>query len=116
MFRIEEIITRDAKQYQVAGGHTICIAQVEVVGKGLHERKPELLEALRRERERQDFLIYALMITDVMSKGSELLFAGDGPVVARAFDAKPHDSVIELPGVMSRKKQVAPKLLEAMAH
>ncbi len=30
----EELVTRDAKQYQVQSGNTICIAQVEVVGEG----------------------------------------------------------------------------------
>ena len=48
----EEIVTRDAKPYQVSGGQKICIAQIEVVGKGLLERRDELLEALRSERER----------------------------------------------------------------
>ena len=41
----EEIITRDAKQYQGASGHKICIAQIEVVGNALLERSDELLEA-----------------------------------------------------------------------
>jgi inorganic pyrophosphatase/exopolyphosphatase len=31
--------------------------------------------------------------------------------VARTFGVSPQDSTIELPGVMSRKKQVAPRLL-----
>jgi inorganic pyrophosphatase/exopolyphosphatase len=34
--------------------------------------------------------------------------------VARSFGAQPSDSVIELPGVMSRKKEVAPKLMTAL--
>ena len=46
-------------------------------------------------------------------KGTELLVAGDTVAVARCFGADPHDSTIDLPGVMSRKKQVAPKLLTA---
>ncbi len=40
----DEIITRDAKEYEVQGGQTICIAQVEVIGSGLLERKDELLD------------------------------------------------------------------------
>ena len=48
----EEIISRDAKRYQSSSGHTICIAQVEVVGKGLLDRKEELLDAMR-ERARE---------------------------------------------------------------
>jgi manganese-dependent inorganic pyrophosphatase len=110
----EEIVTRDAKRYQVRGGHEICIAQIEVVGKGLLERKEQLLEAMQRERENKDIHLYALMITDVLSKGTDLLVAGDTAAVARAFGALPQDSTIALPGVMSRKKEVAPKLLATL--
>jgi manganese-dependent inorganic pyrophosphatase len=110
----DEIITRDAKRYQVTGGNTICIAQIEVVGKALLERKAELLQALESERERRGFHLYALMITDVLSKGTDMLVAGDTLAVARSFGTSPHDSTIELPGVMSRKKEVAPKLLATL--
>jgi manganese-dependent inorganic pyrophosphatase len=110
----EEIIGRDAKRYQVQGGQMICIAQVEVVGDALLARKDELLAAMRKERQDKDFHMYALMVTDVLSKGTELLVAGDTASVARAFGVQAQDSVIELPGVMSRKKQVAPKLLAVL--
>ncbi len=110
----EEIITRDAKEYHVRGGHTICIAQIEVVGKGLLERKSELLEAMRRERQNKGFQLYALMITDILTKSTDLLVAGDTASVARTFGVRPEDSMIELPGVMSRKKEVAPKLLATL--
>ncbi len=49
------------------------------------------------------------MVTDVLDKGTELLVAGDTPPSRRAFGVEPQDSAIELPGVMSRKKQVAPE-------
>jgi manganese-dependent inorganic pyrophosphatase len=107
----DDIITRDAKRYLIGGGHTISIAQVEVVGKALLERKPELLEALSRAREREGLHVYALMVTDVLSKGTDLLVAGEADAVARALGGEAHDGEIALPGVMSRKKQVAPKLL-----
>ncbi len=109
-----EIISRDAKQYQVRGDQTICIAQIEVVGTGLLERSSELLEAMSAERERRDFHLYALMITDVLEKGTHLLAAGDSKGVGRCFGQDSADSTIELPGVMSRKKEVAPKLLAAL--
>jgi manganese-dependent inorganic pyrophosphatase len=110
----EEIVTRDAKRYQVRGGQEICIAQVEVVGDALMERKDELLEALRREREDRELSLYALMVTDVMDKATDMLVAGDVAAVARSFGVEQSDSVIELPGVMSRKKEVAPKLMTAL--
>jgi manganese-dependent inorganic pyrophosphatase len=110
----QEIVTRDAKLYQVRGGQEICIAQVEVVGTGLLERKGELLEALGRERENRELALYALMVTDVLNKGTEMLVAGDVAAVARSFGVDQTDSTIELPGVMSRKKEVAPKLMTAL--
>ena len=110
----EEIVSRDAKRYQVSGAQEICIAQVEVVGRGLLGRRDELIEALRAQREGNDLQLYALMVTDVMDKNTELLVAGDVQSVARAFGVAAHDGSIELPGVMSRKKEVAPKLLAAL--
>jgi manganese-dependent inorganic pyrophosphatase len=110
----EEIVTRDAKRYQVRGGQEICIAQVEVVGDSLLERKDELLAAIRHEREDRELALYALMVTDVIDKGTEMLVAGDVAAVARSFGVEPADSTIDLPGVMSRKKEVAPKLMTAL--
>ena len=110
----EEIISRDAKQYHVSSGHQICIAQVEVVGKSILDRSEELVQAMRKARENRELQLYALMVTDVLTKGTDLLVDGDVAGVARAFGLTAHDSQIELPGVMSRKKEVAPKLLAAM--
>ena len=107
----EAIIKRDAKRYQLHGDQTIAIAQIEVVGKGLLERKDELLTAMRREREDKELHLYALMVTDVLSKGTDMIVAGDAAAVARSFGTTAHNDVIELPGVMSRKKEVAPKLM-----
>jgi manganese-dependent inorganic pyrophosphatase len=110
----EEIISRDAKQYHASSGHQICIAQIEVVGNALLDRSDELVAAMRKARESRDLQVYALMVTDVLTKGTDLLVAGDVNGVARAFGIPAHDGQIELPGVMSRKKEVAPKLLAAM--
>jgi manganese-dependent inorganic pyrophosphatase len=53
------------------------------------------------------------MVTDILDKDSELLVAGPADVVERAFGQSMDDRTLHLPGVMSRKKQVAPKLLGA---
>jgi manganese-dependent inorganic pyrophosphatase len=58
--------------------------------------------------------LYALMITDVIAKATTMLVAGDVGTVARSFGVDASDSTIELPGVMSRKKEVAPKLMTAL--
>ena len=108
-----EIVTRDVKDYE-AGGKTLSIAQIETVGATLLDRVDELRDALEAERERDDRRLYALMVTDIMAKGTRLLAAGDLSLVERAFDARIEDGGLDLPGVMSRKKQVAPKLLAAV--
>ena len=109
----EEIIARDAKEYEAAGGQTIRIAQVETVGRSLLGRKDELLAALDAERERRGYAVFGLMVTDIVTKGTELLASGDRGTLERAFEQPAEDGLVRLPGVMSRKKQVAPKLLAA---
>ena len=110
----EEIVSRDAKRTRSAAASTICIAQVEVVGKGLLERKDELLEAMQRERENRELHLYALMVTDVLNKGPSCSSPATTAAVARSFGVAADDSTIELPGVMSRKKEVAPKLMASL--
>jgi manganese-dependent inorganic pyrophosphatase len=112
----EEILARDVKEYEVGRGRSISIAQIETVGDALLERRDELLAALRARREREGQLLSALMVTDILAKGSELLVAGDVGVLERAFGNRQVDGVVDLPGVMSRKKQVAPRLLTAASR
>ncbi len=112
----EQIITRDLKEYDAGGGRTMSIAQIETVGSALAQREDELLEALRWQREKRDYALSALMVTDILAEATDLLSAGDTGVVARAFDVPASEGPINLPGVMSRKKQVAPKLLAAVAE
>jgi manganese-dependent inorganic pyrophosphatase len=111
----EDIVSRDAKEYDAGGGQTLRIAQVETVGETLRERTDELVRALDAVREREGHAVVALMVTDIMSKGTQLYSSGDRGALERAFGNGGGDGVVELPGVMSRKKQVAPKLLTAVA-
>ena len=111
----DEIVRRDTKEYGVGAGETIAIAAIEVVGKGVLERSQELSEALERMRESGGYTLAALMVTDILSKGTDLLVAGDVGPVERAFGKQVENGSLPLPSVMSRKKQVAPKLLEAFS-
>jgi manganese-dependent inorganic pyrophosphatase len=113
----EDLVRRDAKAYQSAGGVAFVIAQVEVAGKALRERQQELLRSMARERSGQQVALYALMVTDVLESSTDLLVDGEPGAVAaaaRAFGVTPNGGCLHLPGVMSRKKQVAPNLLGAL--
>ena len=107
----EEIVNRDAKEYGTSSGERVSVSQIETVGPGLLERKDELVSALEDLRDKNEYVFSALMVTDITQGGTQLLCVGDCSSVHLAFDAQPQNGIIELPGVMSRKKQVAPALL-----
>ncbi len=73
---------------------------------------PYLPEAARQE----ELPLVFYLFTDVKSSSSEILWHGEGAedIVARAFDAEPQDGVANLPGVVSRKKQVIPALMATL--
>jgi manganese-dependent inorganic pyrophosphatase len=110
----EAIVTRDAKEYTVGEGQSLVIAQIETVGDAVLERREELLDELATLREARGHVLYALMVTDIMAKGTKMLVAGESGPLERVFGQPVVDGAIDLPGVMSRKKQVAPKLLAAL--
>jgi manganese-dependent inorganic pyrophosphatase len=107
----KDIVNRDAKEYGTSSGERVSVSQIETVGTGLLERKDELLEALGALRDGHGYVFSALMVTDITEGGTQLLCVGDCSPVQQAFDARPNNGVIDLPGVMSRKKQIAPALL-----
>jgi manganese-dependent inorganic pyrophosphatase len=109
----EEIVERDAKTFELARERTALVGQVEVVGDELLSRAPELRAALESVREEGGHAIAALMVTDIVGRATTLLVAGEVDALERAFGEKASDGAIELPGVMSRKKQVAPKIMGA---
>jgi manganese-dependent inorganic pyrophosphatase len=110
-----EIVARDVKDYDAGDGQTLRIAQVETVGQTLRERRTELVAALDVVREREGHAVVALMVTDIMGKATTLYASGERAPLERAFGRQTDGGVVDLPGVMSRKKQVAPKLLAALA-
>lgn len=109
-----DIIRRDAKEYEVGPGRKLCIAQIETVGATLRARREELLAELEQARARNGYMLFALMVTDIVEKGTELLVAGETAPLERAFGVDADGRVMDLPGVMSRKKQVAPRVLSAL--
>jgi len=53
------------------------------------------------------------MITDIIKEGSLMLCLGCEKEFEKAFEKKLEDGSVWLPNVMSRKKDVVPKLMEA---
>jgi manganese-dependent inorganic pyrophosphatase len=108
-----DLVTRDLKEYELDNGKTLSVAQIETVGRAVFDRGEELLEAAEALRERRDHVLFALMLTDILEQHTRLLVTGNESIAERAFDKPVQDGAVELPGVMSRKKQIAPGLLTA---
>ncbi len=108
-----DLLDRDLKAYELASGQSICIGQVETVGDALLARAGELRDAAVARVAHDGHRLVALMVTDVSTGGTQLVVAGDVALAERAFGVPAVDGILALPGVMSRKKQVAPPLMKA---
>ena len=73
---------------------------------------PYLPQAL--DKQGLDYIFY--MFTDVRNSSTELLMAGSGAeeLIAKTFDTPIEGGMATLPGVVSRKKQLIPRLINAL--
>lgn len=113
----EKILTLDAKRYE-EGGVTFDVAQIEIsTTDELRERLPELLDGLKENCRRDKLYFSALMVTDIAALNSVLLVAGDEQFVAKIPFPRyeKHENAFLCRGIMSRKKQLLPLLLEQLS-
>ena len=73
--------------------------------------RPYLADAAKNE----DLPIILYMFTDVKTQTTDLLYYGEGAeaVIKAAFGVEPEEGMAVLPGVVSRKKQMIPPLMNA---
>jgi manganese-dependent inorganic pyrophosphatase len=109
---IEAITGTDAKEFEVAD-KTVLIAQYETVSlASILKHETELISHLEKKVAERGYEFALLLVTDVIAEGSQLLLAGNPRVVERAFDVSFAKGSVWIPGILSRKKQVAPRVLE----
>ncbi len=110
---IKEFVCADSKEFQ-AGEATVLIAQHETVDLAAAlEREDEARELMRNLREQHGYQFVLLMVTDIIAEGSQFLCEGDCELVNRIFGIECVPGGVWMPGVLSRKKQVAAKILGA---
>ncbi len=109
---VEELVEADSKEFQLDDS-TILIAQHETVDlAAVMEREEEIREHMRSLIKNRGYETVVLMATDILAEGSQLLAEGNRKVVNRAFGIEcTGEGGTWMPGVLSRKKQVAAKLL-----
>ena len=110
----EEIIKTDYKVYEVKD-HKIGIGQIEVIEMLTFERlKESLVEALRKILIEERLTFASLLVSDIIYENSLLLFTGDSNIVTRMGYPIISPNIAELKGVLSRKKQLVPRLLSSL--
>ena len=107
---VEELVSSDFKEFHIAD-HYLGVGQVTSLDSAaVLERKDELLAVMATKLEQQHYDMIALMVTDVLMEGTNLLYIGSDDTIRAAFSVEPKDNAVFLPGVMSRKKQIIPML------
>ena len=112
----DRILTMDSKDYAERGAD-FSVAQIEIgTADELRERLPDLLAALGAQAKARRLLFAALMVTDITALNSILLIAGDPRFIDKIpFPKYAGDNTFLCKGIMSRKKQLLPLLLELLA-
>ncbi len=110
-----DIIKNDLKEF-VVGEVKFAIGQISVMDADpMLDMKAELHQALGKVLAAEQYTMVFLMITEILHENTYLLFAGSSQsVLTQAFGDSGQDGVLFLPGVMSRKKQVVPRIVEAV--
>ena len=111
----EAALASDAKTYSESGMKFV-LAQIEESNLAIFHRHAKALSAAMAARVKGEGLDFmALMVTDPVRGNSELLFSG-ADSVRRALPYRlGENGTWLLPGVLSRKKQLLPEILAALA-
>lgn len=113
-FSAADAVSRDLKEYR-SGDLAIGIAQVETVDSDEYRsRAEELASALEEFRLSRGLDLAMLLVTDVVKEGSEVFAAGKVRIAERSLGIDLSAGSAWMDGVLSRKKQVASRLLESI--
>ena len=114
-----KIVRSDHKIYEEEGVK-FAVSQVEELGFGnFWQHAKPIAAALSELRDEERLVFAALLVTDINTQNSLLLVKGDSGLIQRiGYAHVEQDEIFDLPGIVSRKKQLIPyltSLLKEMA-
>ena len=112
---IEELIYNDFKIFNISN-RKIGIGQMTVIDyENVLKDKDKYIEVIEKISHEHDYDILAFCITDVINSNTYLLYNEKAKTVFETvFDADPIYQGYKLVGVVSRKKQIIPLLMEEL--
>lgn len=109
---VEEILNLDGKEFDM-NGKKMFISQVNTVDvNGVLAKADELRKVMTELNEKKGYDFSILIITDIVKAGSNLFVVGNSEIVEKAFNITLESNTAWLDGVVSRKKQIVPFLME----
>ncbi|MFV0517381.1 MAG: putative manganese-dependent inorganic diphosphatase [Aminipila sp.] len=112
----EEIFYQDYKKFSCNGIDFGAGQITSMGGEELEELKPKILSFMESACKSSGVHMLFFMLTNVIQESTELLFVGEQAreIVEKAFGDISGDSYVTVQDVVSRKKQLIPKLINAM--
>lgn len=111
----EQVITADCKAYEEEG-ERFTVSQIEELSfSHFPEKQDGLLEALGQHVRSEGLSFAALLVTDINTHTSLLLCCGEAEFLHQIDFPARGPNMWELAGVVSRKKQLLPYLLQLLA-
>lgn len=109
----EDIVTQDFKRFTM-DDHLIGVGQVFVTGMdAIKEKQPFLKDALESVKKAGDFYATTLFVTDILTSTSYLYYTDSFKnILEKAFKIEELEQGYSLKDVVSRKKQIIPKIME----
>jgi manganese-dependent inorganic pyrophosphatase len=112
----EEIFYQDFKKF-VIGETTIGVGQINSLdAEELQNIKDKLTTYLDKAYKEHGVGIIYFMLTNIINESTEVIYVGNGAdtLLEEAFNTKIEDNSVNLEGVVSRKKQFIPSLIESL--
>ncbi|KGR75534.1 manganese-dependent inorganic pyrophosphatase [Ureibacillus sinduriensis] len=112
---LEDLLSLDAKEFSFGDVKSV-VAQVNAVDvNDVLNRKDELVTLLNQNLEDRGHDLYFFVVTDILNNNSTAVVVGNAAEsAAKAFGKTLVDNLVDLPGVVSRKKQIVPVLTEGL--
>jgi len=109
----EDIVTQDFKRFTM-DDYLIGVGQVFVTGMdAIKEKQPFLKDALESVKKAGDFYATTLFVTDILTSTSYLYYTDSfKDELEKAFKIENLEQGYCLPEIVSRKKQIIPKIME----
>ena len=119
-----DIFYQDFKRFTV-GNSVFGIGQITSLNAvELKDLRTRMSAYTEKEREQHEIDLMFFMLTNILTESTDLICTGQGAeqLIANAFHVKDEDmenvsgqtGIVKLPGVVSRKKQLAPQIMMAL--